>query len=126
MLRGVPLALLVGTLLDGVLGDPRRGHPVAVFGRLAASLEARLWADSRPRGAVYAGALVGGAALVGVAGRRSWAVTAAATWTVLGGTSLVREGQRMQSLLEAGELPAARQHLGHLCGRDAAEIIEVW
>ncbi|WP_163509197.1 cobalamin biosynthesis protein [Fodinicola acaciae] len=122
MLRGVPLALLAGTLLDGVLGDPRRGHPVAVFGRVAASLENRMWADSRPRGAAYAATLVGGAALVGVAGQRSWTITAAATWTVLGGTSLVREGRHMRTLLAGGDLPAARQRLSHLCGRDATEL----
>nr|MDT0665288.1 hypothetical protein [Micromonospora sp. DSM 115978] len=31
--------LLLGAALDAVIGDPRRGHPVALFGQLAARLE---------------------------------------------------------------------------------------
>jgi adenosylcobinamide-phosphate synthase len=38
-----PLAagLAAGVTLDALFGDPRRGHPVAAFGRAAAALEAR-------------------------------------------------------------------------------------
>ena len=45
-------------------------------------------------------------------------VTAAATWVVLGGTSLAREGLVMASALERDDLDAARGRLGHLCARD--------
>ncbi|MGH8899022.1 MAG: cobalamin biosynthesis protein, partial [Egibacteraceae bacterium] len=55
-------ALLAGWVADRALGDPRRGHPVAGFGRLAACLERALWRDDRLAGAVYAGILVGGPA----------------------------------------------------------------
>jgi adenosylcobinamide-phosphate synthase len=55
-----PLAagLAAGVALDALLGDPRRGHPVAAFGRAAAALEARDYADSRRRGAAHAAACV--------------------------------------------------------------------
>ena len=55
-----PLAagLAAGVALDAVLGDPRRGHPVAAFGRAAAALEARDYADSRGRGAAHTAACV--------------------------------------------------------------------
>ncbi|HJY70752.1 MAG TPA: cobalamin biosynthesis protein, partial [Streptosporangiaceae bacterium] len=43
--------LAAGVALDALFGDPRRGHPVAAFGRAAAALEARDYADSRGRGA---------------------------------------------------------------------------
>ncbi|MCW2907662.1 MAG: cobD, partial [Actinomycetia bacterium] len=43
--------LLLGGALDAVLGDPRRAHPVAAFGAAAMRAEARLWSDSRIRGA---------------------------------------------------------------------------
>ncbi|MGW1274033.1 cobalamin biosynthesis protein, partial [Streptomyces sp. NPDC002491] len=33
----------VGLLGDLLLGDPRRGHPVAVFGRAAGAVERLLW-----------------------------------------------------------------------------------
>ena len=44
---------MIGILADAVLGDPRRGHPVAGFGTLAAGLERRLYRDSRAAGAAY-------------------------------------------------------------------------
>src|SRR4029077_4476429 len=55
-----PLAagLIAGVALDALLGDPRRGHPVAAFARAAAALEARDYADSRRRGAAHAAACV--------------------------------------------------------------------
>src|SRR3984893_4417117 len=55
-----PLAagLAAGVALDALSGAPRRGHPVAAFGRAAAALEARDYADSRRRGAAHAVACV--------------------------------------------------------------------
>src|SRR5258705_13679854 len=54
----VAAGLIAGVALDALLGDPRRGHPVAAFGRAAAALEARDYADSRGRGAAHAAACV--------------------------------------------------------------------
>ncbi len=56
--RDWPLAagLAAGVALDALIGDPRRGHPVAAFGRLAAGLETRVYADSRLRGVLHTGA----------------------------------------------------------------------
>jgi adenosylcobinamide-phosphate synthase len=58
--RRWPLAagLAAGVALDALFGDPRRGHPVAAFGRAAAALEARDYADSRRRGAAHAAVCV--------------------------------------------------------------------
>ncbi|MFF7157249.1 cobalamin biosynthesis protein [Streptomyces sp. NPDC008139] len=116
----------LGFLGDLVAGDPRRGHPVAVFGRAAGALERRMWRDDRGSGAVYAalcaGGAVGAAALADRAVRSSVALrvalTAAATWSVLGGTSLAREARAVASALDAGDIEAARARLPHLCGRD--------
>jgi adenosylcobinamide-phosphate synthase len=116
--------LLAGVALDALTGDPRRGHPVAAFGRAAGRLERRLYADSKARGAVFAGVCVLGAAGLGVAAglRRTSLLTAAATWAVLGGTSLAREGRAMGEALESGDVEAARARLPHLCGRDPAAL----
>jgi adenosylcobinamide-phosphate synthase len=123
------VGLLLGVALDVVAGDPRRGHPVAAFGRAAGALERRMHADSRARGAVYAGVLVAGAAAGGVAIERvaggrygRVVVTAAATWAVLGGTSLGREGRAMARALHDGDLEAARARLSHLCARNPAGL----
>jgi adenosylcobinamide-phosphate synthase len=124
--------LALGAAADLLLADPRRGHPVAGFGRLASALERRLWRDSRAAGAGYALGLVGAAAGLGVAldaaTRRRPAlralVTAAATWTVLGGTSLGRAAATLQGHLADGDLSAARAALPTLAGRDPSGLGE--
>jgi adenosylcobinamide-phosphate synthase len=121
-MRTSPEGLLLGVALDAVFGDPRRGHPVAAFGRAAAALERRMYADSKVRGALFAGVCVAGAAGLGAvaerpAGRRTL-LTAAATWAVLGGTSLAREGLVMARALDASDIDQARNRLNHLCARD--------
>ncbi|MFE9094928.1 cobalamin biosynthesis protein [Streptomyces sp. NPDC007264] len=115
-----------GLLGDLLLGDPRRGHPVAAFGRAAGAVERVLWRDHRGWGALHtavcAGGAVASAALAASAARpsraASLALTAAATWAVVGGTSLAREARAVGRALEAGDVEAARARLPHLCGRD--------
>ncbi|MHC1560914.1 cobalamin biosynthesis protein [Actinomycetospora sp. C-140] len=134
-LRMVPLVsaraagLALGVLADAVLGDPRRGHPVAAFGAVASWLERRWWADRRAPGVAYAAVLVGGAVGLGALAERAAArpvprvvVTAAATWAVLGGTSLAGEGAAMAASLSAADVDAARRRLPHLCGRDPSAL----
>ena len=124
------LGLAAGFGLDQLLGDPRRGHPVAGFGLLAARLERRSWADRRVPGAAHVAVLVGGAVGVGaVADRLSrgrpavrLVLTAAATWTVLGGRSLQREAQTLARQLGEDDLPAARRQIRHLVGRDPSGL----
>ncbi|HEX9999470.1 MAG TPA: CobD/CbiB family cobalamin biosynthesis protein, partial [Actinoplanes sp.] len=130
--RADAAGLVAGFLLDAVLGDPRRFHPVAGFGAAAGALEQRLYAPSRRAGAVFTAAAVSGPALAGFAAaavtrRRPVAravLVAAATWTVLGGRTLRRESRIMAGHLDGGDLAAARGRLRHLCGRDPARLDE--
>lgn len=46
------------------------------------------------------------------------ALTAVATWAVVGGTSLGREARAIGGALRAGDTEVARERLPHLCGRD--------
>lgn len=119
-------ALLAGYTADLVAGDPRRWHPVAGFGVVAAALERSAYAPTRMRGALVAGALVAGAAsfaelLARVTGRRKTAL-AAVTWTALGGRSLRREALELAALIERHDLARARRALPALCGRDASRL----
>ncbi|MFC5214937.1 cobalamin biosynthesis protein [Streptomyces coerulescens] len=115
-----------GLLGDLLLGDPRRGHPVAAFGRAAAAVERVLWRDDRARGALHTAVCAGGAVALGAVAARvvrtspaaSLALTGAATWAVVGGTSLAREARAVGRALEAGDVEGARARLPHLCGRD--------
>jgi adenosylcobinamide-phosphate synthase len=124
-----PVGIAGGLGLDALLGDPRRGHPVAAFGSVAARTERAVHRDSRAVGTAYALLLSGGAALAsGLVGRRvhnpyvRTALTAAATWSAVGGTTLRREALTMHALLEEGDLEGARERLPHLCGRDPAGL----
>lgn len=124
------LGLAAGHLLDRVFGDPRRHHPVALWGSLAARTERLTYDDSRRAGAAHVVVLVGGSTLAGLAAegaaRRHPAahlvVTAAATWTVLGGTTLLREAAAVDAHLTGGDLAAARRRLTHLVGRDPSHL----
>lgn len=123
--------MAIGYLADRALGDPRWGHPVALFGRAAAALESVSYRDSRFAGAVHVGALVAAVGPLGLVVQRAadrrgraWSIAAiaAATWVSLGGTSLARTGLRMSELLERGDVDAARGLLPSLCGRDPASL----
>ncbi|HWE87964.1 MAG TPA: cobalamin biosynthesis protein [Pseudonocardiaceae bacterium] len=120
------MGLLVGLAADGIVGDPRRGHPVAGFGRLAQAAERLCYRDHKVSGAVYAAGLAGVVVATGVgvekiARRHPLAQvisTAVVTWTVLGGASLAEQGTAIGQELDSGDVAAARRRLPNLCGRD--------
>ena len=132
MTRDWPLAggIAAGVLADALVGDPRRGHPVALFGQAATLLERRLYADGKASGAVFTAcceALATGPALA--AGRLSrrrplarLALSATVTWAVVGARSLTAEAGRIHRALLAGDLEGARRVLPSLVGRDPAGL----
>jgi adenosylcobinamide-phosphate synthase len=125
--RPVAAGLAAGLAADALLADPRRGHPVAAFGSLAAALEQHAHRDSRLAGAGFALVLTAATALAGHLAQRALppaATTAVATWAVVGATSLRREARAMSAALEAGDLDTARQRITHLCGRDPHQLDE--
>ncbi|MGE4425872.1 MAG: CobD/CbiB family cobalamin biosynthesis protein [Solirubrobacteraceae bacterium] len=126
----VAVGLLLGWAADRALGDPRHGHPVALFGRTMGAVEARIWRDDRAAGVLYATV---GATLVtlpvAVLDRR-WrhrpiartALTATVTWAALGGRSLAGAGREIGTLVAAGDLEGARALAPTLVGRDPATL----
>lgn len=121
--------LVLGHAADRLLGDPRRGHPVAGFGRAASALEQRMYGDSRARGVGYQVLLIGAATGLAVTAHRcarhpvaQVLVTAVTTWAVLGGRSLEREALAVHQLLEADDLDGARRRLRNLVGRDTSAL----
>jgi adenosylcobinamide-phosphate synthase len=117
------VGLLAGWLADLVFADPRRAHPVAGFGEVATALERAMYRDARWAGVAYVGVLLSATALLGVAlqrvtGRFKVVVPAAATWTALGGTSLLRTVSDVAEHLSADDIDAARRLLPSLCGRN--------
>ncbi|TYL49547.1 cobalamin biosynthesis protein [Nocardioides sp. BGMRC 2183] len=122
--------LVLGFVADRLLGDPRRGHPVAGFGQLAGALERAWWRDHRAAGTAYVVVLVGGAAGTGLLAEQvrrplpHTLLVGVATWAVLGGRSLDREVAEVERLLRAGDLPGARTRLRNLVGRDTSRLEE--
>ncbi|WP_084723402.1 cobalamin biosynthesis protein [Streptomonospora alba] len=130
----------MGAALDRVLPDPRRGHPVALYGQAAARLERQAYGPSRPsrrptrgsraRGAAFVLLAVapviagGGLAQARSAGAGRAALTGAVTWAVVGGAMLGREAECVAGALEAGDLAEARRRLPGLCGRDPESLDE--
>jgi adenosylcobinamide-phosphate synthase len=129
-MSAVAVGLLAGVVADRVVGDPRRGHPVAGFGVLAAALERLLWRPSRTVGVAYVLVLVGGSA-----GVTAWAerylrhrpagravLMAVLTWAALGGRSLERAGLDLGAAARAGDLQEARRLARTLVGRDPSGL----
>lgn len=129
-MRARAAGLVLGFLADRVFGDPARHHPVAGFGTLAHRVEQRIYRDDRVTGVAYTAVLVGGVGAIGVLADRSTRshplvrtmLTAATTWAVLGGRSLSREAEHVHAWLAADNLPAAREQLTHLVGRDPSGL----
>jgi adenosylcobinamide-phosphate synthase len=131
--RALAGALLLGTIVDELVGDPVRAHPVAGFGCFATALERRLYADSRWAGTGFALAalspVIAGGRLIDHRTRRrpivNGLLTAVAIWVSLGGRSLRAAGVAMADALalEPGSAaPCARLVLPTLCGRDPAAL----
>ncbi|MFE6819831.1 cobalamin biosynthesis protein [Streptomyces sp. NPDC057677] len=127
---GFAYGAAAGLVVDLLVGDPRRGHPVAAFGRAAAAVENRLHHDHRGWGALHTAVCAGSAVALGALAARTVrnrpaaavALTAASVWAVVGGTTLVREARAIGGALAAGDLDVARERLPHLCGRDPQSL----
>lgn len=124
------VGLMAGFAADRLLGDPARHHPVAGFGTIARTVEQRVYRDDRPTGVAYTVALVAGSGVIGLLADRSTRhrpiaralLTATTTWAVVGGRSLSREAEQVHAWLAADDLPAAREQLTHLVGRDPSSL----
>jgi adenosylcobinamide-phosphate synthase len=122
----VAVGLLAGAVADRSPAPPRRGHPVAAFGSVAAALERRAWRPTRTAGAAHVLALVGGATVA--AALADWRLrrhpaarallVAATTWTALGGRSLALAGRELAEAVRADDLERARRLAPTLVGRD--------
>lgn len=121
-------AVAAGIAVDRWLGEPPTAlHPVAWFGTGMQRVERVLWRDGRAAGVVHAAVGVGGAWLVGVALRRllgAGPATFVATAVCVAGRMLDDEATAVRDLLVAGDVPAARDRLRSLVGRDAAALDE--
>jgi adenosylcobinamide-phosphate synthase len=130
-----PLDLLAAVALDAVLGDPEWfPHPVRYVGRLIHNLETvtrRCWRNERIAGTVTilvtilitAGVVWGSLAIARMAG--SWVeriVTVAWVYLGISARCLSDEARRVDRDLRRNDLPAARQSVARIVGRDTQSL----
>ena len=125
------LGLSVGCALDRVLGEPRRCHPLAGFGRYAIWLESCLRpAAARPFVARACGVI---ALLLAIAPfvllavwiqglSYGWIADVVLLYFALGARSLGEHARAIAIPLLASDLPAARVALARIVSRDTNEL----
>ncbi|HQS82391.1 MAG TPA: adenosylcobinamide-phosphate synthase CbiB [Thiobacillus sp.] len=124
-------ALLVAAalLLDALLGEPRRFHPLAGFGRLAAWLEARFNLDGRGHRlhgvAALALLVLPGVALAGWLQQQPGVgalFSALVLYAAIGLQSLHRHAEPVAAALARDDLDAARAGVSMMVSRDTTAL----
>jgi adenosylcobinamide-phosphate synthase len=124
----LPLAAMTGVALDRLLGETPRWHPLVGFGKWADTIERAFnrGAWRRANGAcAWVLAVAPWTALAGWAhgkGLAGWLLDVALLYLALGGRSLAEHAGRVLAGLRAGDLAAARAHVGRMVSRDTADL----
>ncbi len=130
VLVSLPLVMVSALLLDALLGEPRRWHPLVGFGRLAAALEARF---NRAPGSVFAGMFAAGLLVLPpvvlvfwlsrwLDGLMLFVLQVLGLWWALGWRSLAEHARAVALPLAASDLPQARHQVARLVSRDTAQL----
>lgn len=127
------MALVLGCALDGILGEPRRYHPIVFFGQIANKVEKHTHGPNRPiiRGIVAWLICVLPWLVLAVLAQHflqhHWLFVPVAGVTVyacIGWKSLAQHGLRVAEPLEQGEFQAARDSLRMIVSRDVSALDE--
>ena len=122
----MPLAALAAVMLDRLLGEPRRFHPLVGFGTLAAAIEKRLNRRSIASGLIgWALAVLPWVALAfALRPFAPFAVDVALLYFALGAQSLGEHAEAVARPLAAGRLDEARRRVGWMVSRDTTQLDE--
>lgn len=131
----VPLMILAALLLDGLLGEPRRFHPLVGFGILARRVENIFYgaADAAPvtrcmRGiasvCVLLIPLVALAAVLQQTAIFGTLFSIVLLYFAIAPRSLREHAERVANAFSAGDLPDARRQVGMMVSRDTAQLDE--
>jgi adenosylcobinamide-phosphate synthase len=122
------LLMMAAVLLDRLLGEPRRAHPLVMFGRVAYWIEQRLHADRCLAGVLsWSLAVLLPVVLLWGLQRASppWMSSLVALlvlYFTLGLRSLGEHARPVASALQIGDLDAARSAVGRMVSRDTAAL----
>ncbi|GLQ88493.1 cobalamin biosynthesis protein CobD [Dyella flagellata] len=120
--------MLAAAVLDRLLGEPRRAHPLVAFGRMASWIERHLHANLRASGLLaWSLAVLPSVALLTILQRHSPAwlaccVDVIVLYAALGLRSLHEHAQSVAHALAAGKLDDARKAVGRMVSRDTAPL----
>lgn len=121
-------AMLAAVLLDAWLGEPRRGHPLVAFGRLAVWIEHCIHADRRVRGilawalAVLPLVLMLRTIQQAVPAWAAWCIAVITLYLALGLRSLGEHARPVAEALARDDLDAARHAVGRMVSRDTVAL----
>ncbi len=119
------LFVFTAVILDRLLGEPCRFHPLVGFGRLVQMLEQRLYSDSQLAGFMALLILLVPFVLLSVlASALSWGgvIDVLLLYLAIGWNSLGSHARQVERALVTGDLEAARQRLGLMVSRDIAVL----
>ena len=134
LVGGTVLVVALALLLDHCLGEPRRWHPLAGFGRLAAWVEAVLRGKTQSLRDERAQGLLGWSTLVAVPvlllvvllavlpGVVSSVLAIVVLYCCIGLRSLQQHAMQVEAPLAQGDLSAARVAVARIVSRDTAEL----
>ncbi len=121
-------------LLDRLLGEPRRWHPLVGFGRIVTAVE-KTWntQPDRPARSLFAGSsalllvtlpIVAVAVWISVALSGLWLLVAQAValWLAISLRGLTEHGQAVAKPLQRGDLDTARYHVSRIVSRQASAL----
>ncbi len=122
----MPAAALAATLLDRLLGEPRRFHPLIGFGKLAGAVEKRLNRRRLPAGLLAWALVVLPFVALAFALRpfAPFAVDVALLYFALGSRSLAEHAEAVARPLREGRLDEARRRVGWMVSRETAQLDE--
>ena len=118
------LAAMMAVLVDALVGEPRRFHPLVGFGRVASAIERRVHADRRGAGvvawcvAVLVPVTLLGALHVLSGGIAAFGIDVLVLYGALGRRSLGEHARPVADALSAGDLASARDAVGRMVSRD--------
>ena len=121
-------SMAVALLLDALLGEPRRFHPLVGFGRLTLWIEELLYADSRRRGALAVALLLIPATLLALFVVKipllGSVLGILLLYFALGLKSLQQHARDVARAMTTGSLADARERVGRIVSRDTSTLDE--
>jgi len=120
------LLLPLAVLLDALLGEPRRYHPLVGFGNAAHFIERHFNNNTIKSGVLAWLLLVLPLVLICglMANLLGWWFEVLIAYFALGAKSLWQHAQPIQHALQANNLPRARQHLSWIVSRNTSQLDE--